>query len=459
MGISMVPVENLSWAQVLKKIQKKDLDILPAVAISKERESYLSFTNVYLEIPHMIVTRTKYREIRQLSDLKGEKVAVVKGSLAKRRLERDYPELELVLYDDMWQVMKAVSKGGADALIETIPAFKYELRRFDLDNLRVAAQTPYKYEIAFGVRKDWPELVPILNKKLAEIDKREMELMLEKWANVHVERDLDWQKLLTWIVIVLVVSLFFVGFFVKTNRRLAHEITNRKQAEKDLSIHTKHLEALVEGRTAQLVVLFREVNHRVKNNLMAIISMLHREEELAIKNEVDSQYVDRLNKLVSRINGLLTVHSLLSSSKWRPISITELCDKIIKEFIKGVPFGKTVKYDLSISNVTISSDQAHHLTLVLNELVINTSKYGFKNNHDAQIRIKTYQEGDLLHIIYQDDGLGFPDSILKGDFSEETIGLQLIFGIIEKSLQGNVELKNDNGAITRISFPLLNKAA
>jgi len=57
-----------------------------------------------------------------------------------------------------------------------------------LTNLRVATTTPYKYELCFAVRRDWPELVSILNKSLDSMPDSEKTKIHNRWINVRFER-------------------------------------------------------------------------------------------------------------------------------------------------------------------------------------------------------------------------------------------------------------------------------
>jgi PAS domain S-box-containing protein len=95
----------------------------------------------------------------------------------------------------------------------------------------VAAVTPYAYELSFGVRKDWPELIPILEKILVSISEREKQIIKEKWVNIRFQKQIDWQ----WVIGISLAIVLIAGGIVTTilisNRRLAREVVKRKQAE------------------------------------------------------------------------------------------------------------------------------------------------------------------------------------------------------------------------------------
>jgi two-component sensor histidine kinase len=168
--------------------------------------------------------------------------------------------------------------------------------------------------------------------------------------------------------------------------QIATDITERKEAE----------EKLKEYGAVQKTLL-QEVNHRVKNNLSAIISMLHMEEDRARKR-VMPEYIESLNDLVARINGLATVHSLLSSCEWRPLALDYLCKEVAQAALHGLSPGKKIDLDVESSSVQVGSRRAHHLALVTN------------------------------------------------------IGMEIVQGIVTSTLQGEINFNNDGGAVTQFKF-------
>ena len=61
-------------------------------------------------------------------------------------------------------------------------------------------------------------------------------------------------------------------------------------------------------------------------------------------------------------------------------------------------------------------------------------------------------DGKETRIHFRDDGPGYPAEMLAGDFGHAGVGFDLVHGIVRKSLRGSVELRNDEGALTIISF-------
>jgi two-component sensor histidine kinase len=200
-----------------------------------------------------------------------------------------------------------------------------------------------------------------------------------------------------------------------------------------------------------LKVLLREVNHRVKNNLTAIIGMLQIEQSLVATARSETMLCD----LIGRIEGLATVHSLLSATGWRPLELCRLCEQVIDAALTSVPRGRHVQVSVHCatpSSVRINSSQAHHLTLVINELATNTIKHALNDRDEVRIEVEIKLIDSSCRLIYRDDGPGYPASIVRGDTSGASVGFILIRGIVNESLRGLVGLSNDGGAVTTIQF-------
>ena len=226
----------------------------------------------------------------------------------------------------------------------------------------------------------------------------------------------------------------------QTNERLQKEIVQRKRVEAELRQKAESQEVLV-----------REVNHRVKNNLLAILGMLYKEQDRATKNKM-VRYFDAIGDLINRIEGLSTVHSLLSSTGWNPLHLSELCKRVINGVLKGISPDKTIFLVVKDSSIKIQSDQSHHLTLVINELAVNTIKHALGIRKKARIEVSFSQDDTHITMRYCDDGPGYPEAMLKEDFAKAHVGFELIHGIVTESLRGKVQLSNQNGAATTIIF-------
>jgi PAS domain S-box-containing protein len=196
-------------------------------------------------------------------------------------------------------------------------------------------------------------------------------------------------------------------------------------------------------------VLLREVNHRVKNNLTAIIGLLYAERRRA-GMEDQSAYQSIMQDLIHRVQGLATVHSLLSTSGWTPLLLSELTTQVIRSSLQMLPRDKRVSVDVTPSPVRVTPDQAHDLALAINELATNTVKHALRERDIAHIAVRIALEDDTVRFEFRDDGPGYPEEVLQ--LERQNVGLDLIQNMVHKGLRGELSLHNDHGAVAVIQF-------
>ncbi len=232
MGTRFDAIRANSWTEVLQQARQGSIDIISAIAKSEERTEYLLFTEPYLKLPLVIVTRDDAPVTEGIEDLQGKTIAVVKGYITQDYLRQDYPKLELFLVETLDEALQAVDSGKADALIENSAVFSLAKKKLGLTRLTVTTTTPYAYELSFGVRKDWPELIPILDKTLASITQREKQILKEKWVDIRFQKQTDWQPVFAIGLSIILIAGSIVMIIFNSNRRLTVEVERRKQAKK-----------------------------------------------------------------------------------------------------------------------------------------------------------------------------------------------------------------------------------
>ena len=123
--------------------------------------------------------------------------------------------------------------------------------------------------------------------------------------------------------------------------------------------------------------------------------------------------------------------------------MSHLCEQIVSGVLKT--HKKAVELNISPSAVRVDSDQAHHLTLVINELATNSIKHGFTETSRPRIDIDITEIDDKISFIFRDNGAGYSENIIRGEFVETGIGFDIINGIVQKSLGGSISRKKRRG--------------
>ncbi len=187
----------------------------------------------------------------------------------------DAHAFELVLSflaDNVDQALRAVSKGKVEAFVGNLASISYATQKLGLTNLKVATTTPYKYELSFAVRKDWPELVNILNKTLETISDSDSSAIHNRWINVRFERQFDWMLVLEIVIPIILGGGLVLFIFVRWNRTLTREVTERKKVEEALVASRASARGLLDATQESLLLLDRNgivlaVNQTAANRL------------------------------------------------------------------------------------------------------------------------------------------------------------------------------------------------
>jgi len=196
--------------------------------------------------------------------------------------------------------------------------------------------------------------------------------------------------------------------------------------------------------------LLREVNHRVKNNLSAIIGLLYAERRHhGVKD--DAVYQAVMQDLITRVKGISIVHNLLSAVEWTPLPLSRICDRLISAALHPLPPSKKVTVEITPSPVVVNSRQANNLALVINELATNSLKYALTNRNTACIRVKIQADDNLVQLEYRDDGPGYSETTLRQE-EQQQVGLYLVQTLVRDGLLGTLAMFNDNGAVAVIQF-------
>ncbi|MBN1922295.1 MAG: GAF domain-containing protein [Anaerolineae bacterium] len=206
-------------------------------------------------------------------------------------------------------------------------------------------------------------------------------------------------------------------------------------------------------------ILLDEINHRVKNNLTAIMGILSLEMNRAFEGPQD--YHTTLCDIQNRIQSITTVHNLLSDTQWNPLPIARLAEEIIHVILSASPLRQNIKVQVHSETIPpgasaplILPRQATGLAIIINELTTNSLKHAFNTRQQGHIlfHIRSEEISGRLHtrLEFRDDGPGWPSDVLNG--TRSNIGLRLIRMTVISPLRGQLELYNDQGAVAAITF-------
>ncbi|MDM8517863.1 transporter substrate-binding domain-containing protein [Desulfobacterales bacterium HSG16] len=235
LGVKIEVQKNLPWKEVLQSVQTGEIDLIPCIARTVERETYLSFSSPYLSFPLVIISRKDAPFIGGIEDLHGKKIASVKKILAMEWLKRDGIDFIPYYVKSPLQGLEAVSFGQAEVYIANLAAVTFLIQKRGLTNLKIAAPAPYdNYNLHMAVPRDMPELLGIINKAIDAIRPDQHAQIRNKWLSVRYEHGISKKDVIKWFFMISFFSICILTVVLIWNRKLKKESFERKQAEEAL---------------------------------------------------------------------------------------------------------------------------------------------------------------------------------------------------------------------------------
>jgi len=243
LGIRLHIDTKRTWPEMVEAVKAHELDAFSLVVKTPKRDAYLNFTEPYISFPMVIVALDTEPYIDGIPALRNLTVSVVESYASHELLVQNHPDLKLRPAGSVREGLEAVSNGQAHAFIGNLAVASQVIRNAGITNLKISGQTPYRFELSMAVRKDWPELIPILQKGLDSITPEERDAIYNRWIRVKYRQDVDYRIVLA----VVMIGAIVLGVILVWNRKLKDEIHRRHAVEASLDHERTRLKEIIES--------------------------------------------------------------------------------------------------------------------------------------------------------------------------------------------------------------------
>ena len=194
--------------------------------------------------------------------------------------------------------------------------------------------------------------------------------------------------------------------------------------------------------------LLKEMNHRVKNSLTIVVSMLN----LQARDIADPKLTEHLSEAANRVAAIAKAHdqlSIRSNIEWMDIGqyISAICEELDQS---------VANYDVltdAVDGIMVSTDRAISIALIVNELITNACKYAYKDQSGGRIWINVTRDGSEAFLIsVRDEGAGLPS-----DFDlrkAKGLGMRIITAFANQVEATIVVRSREPGTEFELSVPL-----
>jgi two-component system sensor histidine kinase EvgS len=411
-GLTFKVLRGNSLDRQIVQLQDGEIDLLPVITPSQEREAVVRFTRAYLKNPFVLVSAATPGSPRTVDDLAGKRLAIYRGHPLYGFVQARVPGVRLVEVQSPAQGMEWVSKGQADAALSSLIVARYLIARQYGERLRIsstAGDEPAR--IALATQRGALELHSILNKALLSISPEEMDELVARWSNDVAVDDSYWlrhrQGILQAFAVAGFLLLLALGWIAWQRR----QIRQRQQWLQQLQDAKDAADDANRAKTTFLATM----SHEIRTPMNALIGML----ELALKRseegitdrfaiEVASGSAQQLLALIGDILDIARIESGHLSLTPERANLHELTASVCRVF-EGLARQKGLDWRVELdehSDCDVLIDPLR-FKQVLSNLLSNAIKFTEEGQVSLTLRAEPGISGHrLVSVVIEDSGIG-----------------------------------------------------
>jgi two-component sensor histidine kinase len=256
-------------------------------------------------------------------------------------------------------------------------------------------------------------------------------------------RFLWYYDLIMSVMVTLVLSFLLVRAIYDQNLEITRKNHNLLRTQHALKISLDEKQ-----------ILLTEIQHRTKNNLTIITSLMN----LQINSTGNSEVQQIISANKNRIHSMALVQKMLSTSENSSnINLAAYASELVNELFLTYNLSNNIIIQEKYDCVVVPASKSVPLGLIINEIATNSIKYAYRDNSKSSavfsIDLKSLNANEA-QLTVKDSGQGFPkDFNTHSDPQELSLGIFLIKTLAEQ-IDGRVKFSNENGARVDLSFNL-----
>ncbi|WP_319560927.1 histidine kinase dimerization/phosphoacceptor domain -containing protein [Marispirochaeta sp.] len=225
--------------------------------------------------------------------------------------------------------------------------------------------------------------------------------------------------------------------------RQASIALKRQKIEDDLRKSRQQLQDLLTEKE----LLLKETHHRIKNNMNTTHSLL----SIQAHSLEDKTSRDIITDAARRLQIMMVLYEqLYHSENYSELNARDFIPPLVGRIRSIFPPIPRVTFDVKVDNVFLSPKVLSPLGIIINELVTNSMKYAFNDVEEGYIGLHVLNTDLKMHLIYEDNGPGLPESITVKD--THGLGLKLVDSLVHQ-LDGTLQTESDrNGKGVRFTI-------
>ncbi|MEZ9659813.1 MULTISPECIES: HD domain-containing phosphohydrolase [unclassified Vibrio] len=187
-GIRFEFVNGFSWGELVSKFQEGSIDGLQSVQHYKNNGIDGLYTTPIYELPLSIVTRVGAKVVTNYAELEGKKVAILSGWSIIPKLREDFPNIDLVEFENLESAFNSIESEENFAFLEAEPVLSFALDRFFQPGLVVNGtledlKQNYSNQFHLVLQSKHKQLLPIIDQAISKLSGEQLDALAKKWLH------------------------------------------------------------------------------------------------------------------------------------------------------------------------------------------------------------------------------------------------------------------------------------
>lgn len=421
-----IHVELGPWEEVRGQLERSEIDMLPGMYKTPDRDLLVDFT-----IPHFISSYGIFAEyssgIRGVEDLANKRVAVQLGDVGHDYLVENKLAGELVILNKWEDIFISVMNGEADCAVASMIQGSQLLRDKRYASLRQIGPPLIQQRYCMAVSKGDADLLAALNEGLNILKSTgEYDRIYEKWFGVYESEFIKSQEVYHNLILALIAALVFglvaLAWSASLRRQvyaktlaLTRELALKEENRGKLAVALKeaeHSRQEAEEASKAKSIFLASISHELRTPLHGVIGISHLLERSSLDDD-QRQLLGMLSGAASQLERLITDLLDLTRSATGTLSLNPVAFKLgeLPEWMEeplrrqAEARGLTLRFMISDPELRLMADK-DRLAQILVNLVSNSIKF----TEEGEVTVTLGLKNSQLALEVCDTGSGIPES-------------------------------------------------
>jgi signal transduction histidine kinase/ABC-type nitrate/sulfonate/bicarbonate transport system substrate-binding protein len=467
-------IKTNSWTQTLEFAKNRKCDLITLANETPSRKKYLNFTNPYIKIPFVLVTKNEVQFLDNLHFLENKKIGVVKNSALNEILKEKYPNFKLVNVNNNLDGITRVQQNEIFGYVGNMLSIGHMIQTNFIKDVKIINKLENETSnLAIGVRNDDIHLLNIMNHLVKNIPFSLHKQIENKYIGVKYEQQVSFKYLNELIISIVFIIIIFLLLQYKQKQLNINLEKKVQEKTKELEYINKNLEQRIKdevnknsqkeqiiAQQAKMVAMgemLENIAHQWRQPLSIIstsATAMLMQKELNISNkEAEINSYETINNTAQHLSKTIDDfrNFFKSNKKMQRYNLKTILTNTLNMIENSFKSEGVLIYN-QLNDIHLECLDSELTQVFLN--LLNNAKDAYENTNieEKYIFIEMYKENTHAIVKFHDNAGGiekdFIDKIFEPYFTTKHqsqgtgIGLYMSQEIISRHLGGTIQAKN-----------------